>query len=158
MRTHIVVFLAFLLNLSSTAWADSSVNGPSPSTELTPTEVIRIVVEALKTNDTASGDEGIATVWRFAAPSNKAVTGPLPRFSAMLKRGFGEMFNHIDDDYGPIEIQDDVAMQPVWLVTPQGDEVAYMFRVRRQSEGEFDGMWMTESVYPIAPKKRGKVI
>lgn len=158
MRIHITVFLAFLLSLSSSAWADTRLDGPTPSAELTPSEVVQIIVDALKTNDSGSGDQGIATVWRFAAPSNKAATGPLPRFTTMLKKGFGEMLNHIDDDYGPIDIEDDVAMQPVWLVTPRGDEVGYVFRLRRQGEGQFDGMWMTEAVYPIAPKKPGNAI
>ena len=158
MRTTYRVFLAVLLNLSSLAWADNHSIKPIPSVDLTPEEVIQIVVEALKTNDSATGDQGIATVWRFAAPGNKAVTGPLPRFTTMIKGGFSEMLNHLTTDFGPIEIDDDVAAQPVVIITPVGDEVTYLFQLRRQAAGEYEGMWMTEAVFPIAPKKPGNSI
>lgn len=160
MRAMNALFLAILLTLSSGAWAQYSADGPSPSTDLGPSDVVQIVVDALKTNNSDAGDQGIATVWRFAAPGNKAVTGPLPRFTTMLKGSFGEMLNHVDNDYGRLEIRGEVAMQPVWLLTPQGTEVAYMFRLRRQSAdtGKFEGMWMTEAVFPIPPRKNGDAI
>ena len=87
MRIKFGVFLAVLLNLSSSAWADSPTNALSaePSVNIKPSEVVQIVVDALRVNDPQTGDKGIATVWRFAAPSNKAITGPLARFSQMIK-------------------------------------------------------------------------
>jgi len=158
MRTSLGLILAVLLILSSKVWADNGAAGPSPETDLPPQAVIQILVDALRTNDPKAGDQGIATVWRFAAPNNKASTGPLPRFTAMLKGGFGEMLNHIKSEFGPIEIEDDVAHQAVLLITPTGDEVAYLFRLARQKTGEFEGMWMTEAVFPIASKKPGNAI
>ncbi len=160
MRISIGLVLALLLNLSSNAWADSSTQRTDlkPAVNMEPDAVVQIVIDALRDNDPTAGDDGIATVWRFAAPSNKAMTGPLERFTQMLKGGFSEMLNHIDSDYGPMEIDGDLAIQPVWLITPSGDEVGYVFQLRKQSAGPFQGMWMTESVYPIAPKKRGTTI
>lgn len=151
MRRTIGIFLVLLLTLSFNAFADTKAQ-KGPSVSMQPDEVVEILVDALRTNDPDDGDQGIATVWRFAAPSNKSVTGPLPRFTQMLKGGFSDMLNHIGDDIGPLQIEGDIAMQPVWLITPKGDEVGYLFRLRRQSTGEFEGMWMTEAVYPIAPK------
>jgi len=159
MRATIYVILSLLLILSSNVHADlNRLEKADPSTELAPDQVVRIVVDALRSNDSAAGDNGIATVWRFAAPSNKAVTGPLERFTNMIKGGFGDMLNHIDSDFGPIEIEDDLATQPVWLTTETGDEVGYIFRIRLQDDGEFKGMWMTEAVYPLAPKTPGTSI
>lgn len=157
MRILFGVFLAVLLNLSSITWADSPTDTLSvePAVGIKPGEVVKIVVDALRDNDSEDGDQGIATVWRFAAPSNKAITGPLPRFSQMLKGGFADMLNHIDSDFGPIKIEDDLAVQPVWLITPSGDEVGYVFRLRKQTTDEYNDIWMTESVYPIAPKQSG---
>ncbi len=160
MRTTVSLIFTVLLTLSSNVWADQSKYplNIAPSASIEPADVVQIVVDALRVNNPDSGDDGIATVWRFAAPSNKAMTGPLERFTKMLKGGYGDMLNHIDSDYGPIEVQDDIAIQPVWLTTPSGDEVAYVFQLRRQGPGEFEGIWMTESVYPIAPKRRGTAI
>lgn len=160
MRTTVSLIFTVLLTLSSNVWADQSKYSLNiaPSASIEPADVVQIVVDALRVNNPDSGDDGIATVWRFAAPSNKAMTGPLERFTKMLKGGYGDMLNHIDSDYGPIEVQDDIAIQPVWLTTPSGDEVAYVFQLRRQGPGEFEGIWMTESVYPIAPKRRGTAI
>jgi len=143
--------------LSSNASADSGpVQEPGPN--LSPEAVIRIVVDALRDNKPELDDDGIATVWRFAAPSNKAMTGPLDRFTRMIKGGFSDMLNHVDSNFGPVEINDDLASQPVWLLTPQGDEVGYLFQLRRQGAGEFEGSWMTESVYPIAPRSSDTTI
>jgi len=140
MRILFGIVLAILLNLSSNAWADTlrTTFSAEPAVGIEPGEVIQIVVDALRSNDSDSGDEGIALVWRFAAPSNKAITGPLPRFSQMIKRGFPDM--------------------PVWLLTPSGDEVGYLFQLRKQTSGEYEGMWMTESVYPLAPRRSGRSI
>ena len=43
--------------------------GPVPSPELSPRDVVRIQLSALKHNDTPEPDAGIATVFRFASPS-----------------------------------------------------------------------------------------
>lgn len=160
MRITIGVIFAILLKLSFNAWADSSAADLSvePAADIKPGEVVQIVVDALRINDSQTGDEGIATVWRFAAPGNKAVTGPLPRFSQMLKGGFADMLNHVDSEYGPIIIEDDLAVQPVWLITPSGDEVGYVFHIRKQGAGDYDGIWMTEAVFPIPPRDSGTSI
>jgi len=154
MRLKHGVFLAILLILSSNVWADAkpSEGIQEPSPNLSPAAVIRIVIEALRDNKAELDDDGIATVWRFAAPSNKAITGPADRFAHMIKNGFSEMLNHVDSNYGPLEIDNDRAAQPVWLLTPQGEEVGYLFHLRRQGDGEYEGMWMTEAVYPIPPR------
>jgi len=136
MRFRVGLLLAVLLNLSSTAWAETTSANAHPNIDLSPEQVVRIVIDALRDNNTETGDKGIATVWRFAAPSNKRFTGPFERFARMI----------------------DVAMQPVWLVTAGGDEIGYVFQLRRQSDGSYEGMWMTESVYPLAPKTEGTTI
>jgi len=48
------------------------------------TAVIR-QLEALQENDEPSPDAGIKTAWDYAHPSNQSATGPLDRFTRMLK-------------------------------------------------------------------------
>jgi len=144
-------FILLLMLVVGTARADA---GPSePNTQLSPEQVVRIVIEALKTNDPSKDDDGIATVFEFASPGNKSATGPLQRFTKMIKGGFAQMLNHIDSEFGPMEINEHTALQAVWLTTRSGQQIGYVFQMGKQVGGEFDDMWMTEAVWPIGERK-----
>ncbi len=151
MRNIARFFISLSLLSTSIVFADS--NAPTPSTELSPDQVVLIVVDALKHNDPANADNGIAKVYEFASPGNKSSTGPIERFTRMIKSGFSNMLNHVDSEFGPMEVNDKTALQAVWLTTSTGQEVGYVFQIGKQSGGEFDGMWMTESVWPIGERK-----
>lgn len=151
------LLLALLLLLPAlTKASETDACDPGPSTLLKPGEVIKTVIDALRDNDAT--DAGIATVFCFASPGNKAQTGPLERFTNMIKRGFSDMLNHSDSYYDDIQIRGDVAVQPVWLVTSDGKEVGYLFRMGKQASGEFQGMWMTDGVMPLDPSSRQQSI
>lgn len=135
----------------STAYADKA--SSQPDTTLSPEDVVSIVINALKTNDETKDDNGLATVFAFASPANKSATGPLPRFKKMIKGGFADMLNHVKSDFGEIDIEDDTALQAVWLTNSSGKETGYVFQIGKQSGGEFDGMWLTESVWPIGVRE-----
>jgi hypothetical protein len=119
----------------------------APNETYTPQQVITIVVDSLQKN--ASDDKGIATVFRFASPGNKSATGPLSRFTQMLKRGFSDMLNHTGVRYDAMDIAGDMAVQAVWLQTQSGAEYGYAFQLGKQRGGLHDGMWMTEAVIPL---------
>lgn len=142
--TSIGLLLTGLLVAKSSFSNDSS---PQPSPELSPQQVINIVVESLQNNQ--SDDAGIATVFRFASPGNKAHTGPYPRFANMIKRGFPDMLNHIGVRYDDMEMVGDTAVQAVWLRTETGAEYGYAFQLRKQKLGEIEGVWMTDGVVPL---------
>jgi len=152
-----LIVLAGLCFIAGTAaQADDANCDLSPSIGMKPRTVVETVIDALRTND--SGDNGIATVYCFASPGNKQVTGPFERFAMMIKRGYGDMLNHSDSDFDQMEVSGEVAMQSVWLTTPEGTVVGYMFRLGKQDSGEFAGMWMTEAVYRLDPAKRERSI
>jgi hypothetical protein len=127
----------------------------APNQSYTPQQVINIVVESLQNN--SADDEGIATVFRFASPGNKTATGPLSRFTQMIKRGFPDMLNHAGVRYDAIEITGDTAVQAVWLQTQSGAELGYAFQLRKQLGGTHDGMWMTEAVIPLGKNKNSGI-
>lgn len=137
----LVVLFVWMLSGSS-AWSQE------PSTEYTPKEVITIVVQALKSNRREL-DDGLEIVFRFASPNNKRNTGPIERFKRMIKLGFGDMVNHKATRFGDILIDDNVALQKVWFLSRSGTEHGYLFRLGKQTTGEFSGMWMTDAVYPL---------
>ncbi len=117
--------------------------GAIPSPELTPDQVVRIQLEALRGND--ARDSGIEVTFRFASPANRASTGPLPRFARMIKSGYAAMLEFESVRYGPVETIGRFARQRVELSGP-GGVTAYEFILERQQGGEFAGCWMTSSV------------
>ena len=124
---------------------------PSPSPALTAEDVVRIVVEALADNDRPYPDAGIAITWRFASPGNRAQTGPLARFARMVKgEPYGLMVGHVDREFSEIVYEGDTAYQMVHLLGTDGRAIVYGFRLSRQQGGAYDGMWMTDAVWPIA--------
>ena len=141
-----LISIAVLVGMSS-ARADETLL--APSADYRPRQVVRIVVDSLQDNSVNTNDSGIATVFRFASPVNRANTGPLKRFTRMVKTGFSDMLNHSGARYDEMEITDDKAIQAVWLLTDTGTEVGYAFQLGLQKSGEFEGMWMTDAVIPL---------
>jgi len=146
-----IVFVAMFTLLMIPATASSDEAPLAPSELYTPQQVVVIVVDSLQQN--AADDAGIATVFRFASPGNKAGTGPLSRFTRMIKGGFSDMLNHVGGRYEPIEIEGDLAVQAVWLETQTGAEYGYAFQLSKQRGGIHDGMWMTDAVVPLGKNK-----
>lgn len=123
-----------------------------PNPELLPDEVIKIQIEALQFND--SKDRGIEITYRFASPGNKRFTGPLPRFTQMLRNPlYRSMLNHRSATYEPIFIDGPQARQLVTLVDLEGNSIVYLFSLSKQSEPSCPGCWMTDSVGVIAVKR-----
>ncbi len=140
-------FLAGILTFALCAHARSQ--DSQPTENLTPQEVVRIVVNSLKYND-VQNDAGIARVFSFASPANKLSTGPLSRFTSMIKKGYPDMLNHISARYDSMEVDANTAIQAVWLMTASGAEVGYAFKLSQQVDGEYAGMWMTDMVIPLS--------
>jgi hypothetical protein len=118
----------------------------APDPRLSPAEAIRIQIDALAHNDAPSKDSGIAVVWGFASPGNRAQTGPLPKFSRMIHDGYSEMLNNRGATLAATVIKDDQALQGVELVDHAGVTHRYIFILGRQSEPPFKGCWMTDGV------------
>ena len=73
-----------------------------PDSTFSPSEVVRVQLEALRHND--EQDRGIAVAFRFASPANRGNTGPLSRFIAMIKEGpYALMLGFREAAYGPVE-------------------------------------------------------
>ena len=116
-----------------------------PDPALSPGDVIRIQLEALRHND--DQDRGIAVAFRFASPSNRANTGPLPHFIAMIRQGpYALMLDFREAAYGPVETESNQARQRVTL-TGARETMTYWFYLSRQSAAPYADCWMTDAVY-----------
>ena len=123
---------------------------PQPAVDLLPEDVVRIVINALANNDEPYADAGIETTFAFASPANKINTGPLDRFTRMVKNDvFGIMVNHVGSDFSDVVHDGNNAYQLVQLKGKNGAEIVFAFRLSKQLDGEFEGMWMTDAVWPI---------
>ena len=74
------IILVILLFFSKISFADNLVK---PSPDINPIDVVEVQLFALQSND--ESDFGIRQTWEFAHPRNKMATGPLPRFTSMIK-------------------------------------------------------------------------
>ncbi len=124
---------------------------PKPSLELEPQDVVRIVIHALSNNDFPFADAGIATTFGFASPANRRNTGPLDRFTRMVK-GFpyGVMVDHANSEFSEVVYVGDHAYQVVVLTDAGGRKHGFAFRLSRQRDGVYAGMWMTDAVWPVS--------
>ena len=139
-------WLCFCVLIGPMSAGAQSARPLNPSPELSPSEVVRIQLEALQHNDSPQPDAGIAMVFRFSSPGNRAQTGPLPRFSEMLRNGYPQMLNHREVRLPPPLVQDNEAIQPVEVVSQDGAAYRYLFILSRQTEPPYTGCWMTDSV------------
>ena len=131
---------------------DPTVELPGPSLELEPQDVVRIVIHALANNDFPFADAGIATTFGFASPANRRNTGPLDRFTRMVKSfPYGVMVDHVASEFSEVVYVGDSAYQLVHLTTRDGGEIVFAFRLSRQRDGVYAGMWMTDAVWPVGP-------
>jgi len=120
---------------------------PAPSPELEPPAVVRIQVEVLRKNSALN--KGIQLTYRFASPDNKRYTGPLNRFTEMVRSApYHRLLNHLNAHYGPVAVSGDEAYQVVTIIDEAGAEAAYVWVLSLQSEDEFKDGWTTDAVIP----------
>jgi len=124
---------------------------PQPTRGQLPGDVVRIVIEALAQNDEPYADAGIATTFAFASPANKVNTGPLLKFTQMVRTpAYGIMIDHVEHEFSKVVMVGSDAYQMVSIRGMKGGEVIFAFRLSQQVGGEYDGMWMTDAVWPVA--------
>ncbi len=118
---------------------------PDPS--LSPQDVVRIQIEALRNNDIPYEDRGIEVTFNFASPANKRMTGPLELFKVMVRNPiYGPMINHRSAEYKNVRVEGDFAQIDVVLNSKEGEYLGYRFILSRQHGNQYEGSWMTDAV------------
>src|SRR5437868_5608431 len=101
---------------------------PKPHPDLSPDEVMRIILDALQHNDTPGADCGIETAFNFASPANRAVTGPLPRFVEMVRNPmYQSLMNFVRVEADPISVEGDHAEQRIRIFDTEGESAVYIW-------------------------------
>ena len=124
-----------------------------PAPDIAPERVVEIQLTALQNNDDPTPNAGIEQAWAFAHPRNKSVTGPLERFTSMIKAPpYGMLVGHESHSVRKIAVNDDTAMFSVNVTPASGAPVVYQWKLERSDSGS----WMTIGVSP--PMDRGDSI
>ncbi|MAH84474.1 MAG: hypothetical protein CBB68_09110 [Rhodospirillaceae bacterium TMED8] len=123
-----------------------------PSPHFTPHEVVAIQLAALKVNDVPKPDYGIQQTWIFAHPDNKRITGPIQRFSTMIKdTNYQVLLNHIESSIEVVSNDYQQALFNIRIFLQNGDVYGCRWKVARVNDGVYTGSWMTIGVSPPIP-------
>lgn len=140
--------------MTAPSWA-AEVLTPDPASS--PAEVIEIQLRALQANDAPESDAGIAQTWAFAHSDNKRMTGPLRRFTQMIKGPqYRILLNHQSHEVKEVSRTDSQAVFAVTVTAEAGEVFGYSWTVEKVADGDNVGAWMTVAVSP--PMRLGQAI
>ena len=138
-----IIVLSILLFLSKISFADNLVK---PSPDINPIDVVEVQLFALQSNDET--DFGIRQTWEFAHPRNKMATGPLPRFTSMIKTpAYSILLNNLKFETKEIFNDGKTAGIAVRIEAKDNKAYTYMWTLEKIiEEGPLNGNWMTSGV------------
>ena len=138
-----IIILAILLLSSKIAFADNLVK---PSPDINPIDVVEVQLFALQSND--ESDFGIRQTWEFAHPRNKMATGPLPRFTSMIKTpAYSILLNNLKFETREIFNDGKTAGIAVRIEAKDNKAYTYMWTLEKiTEEGPLKDIWMTSGV------------
>ena len=138
-------FFLFLLLINYTN--NISADIIKPSNDLTPFDVVKIQLNALKNNDKSNEDLGIKQVWIFAHPKNKKVTGPYERFRIMI---YGDQYsillNHSSHKINLLMNTPKKYIYKIEVLAKNKQLFFYEWHVEKGSEENCKNCWFTSAV------------
>ena len=119
-----------------------------PSSNIKPSEVVKIQLNGLQKNDLDFKDSGIEQTWNFAHPNNKKVTGPLPNFKRMIKGDtYQMMLDHLSHTITKLGSSDNWAQFEVIILDKNKIYHKFNWQVEKYTEdGELMNCWLTTMV------------
>ena len=119
-----------------------------PSSNIKPSEVVRIQLLGLQNNNDGFEDSGIEQTWNFAHPNNKKATGPLDKFKRMIKsNSYQMMINHISHTITEIRGGDNWVQFEVIILDNKKIYHKFNWQVEKYTEdGPLKDCWLTTMV------------
>lgn len=128
-----------------------------PNRDLSPREVIEIQLTALQKNSAKRPNAGIKQTWAFAHPNNRAATGPIERFSEMLKnKNYRYLLGHKEYKIREVVVAPKIANFYIVIVSSDNIKLSFNWQLQKVEAGDFIGSWMTTSV--STPKRAADAI
>ena len=137
----VLFFVSFFLNSSHAEIL-------KPNSDIKPSEVVKIQLSGLQTNDLEYKDSGIEQTWNFAHPNNKKITGPLGNFKRMLKGdSYQMMIDHLSHTITQLGSTDKWAQFEVIILDKNKIYHKFNWQVEKYTEdGELKDCWLTSMV------------
>ena len=119
-----------------------------PTSDIKPSEVVRIQLLGLQKNDLDYKDSGIEQTWNFAHPNNKKVTGPLDNFKRMIKGdSYQMMLNHLSHTITHLGSSDNWAQFEVIILDKEKIYHKFNWQVEKYlKDGPLKDCWLTTMV------------
>jgi len=119
-----------------------------PRPELTPEQVVSKQVESMRAS--WLDHDRLRECYSFAAPSNRAVTGPFERFANLVRSSpYDNLGTCQAYQVGKAVVEGNSAAVLVSLHTSDDQSLAFRFLLSKQSEAPYEDCWMTEGVYAL---------
>jgi hypothetical protein len=142
-----VGLLVFFFGVSALSSESLDLN---PNPNLTPEQVVKFQLDALRHNDEPTSDTGIERSFRFASPSNRLVTGPLTHFSEIVhSSAYSALLNSQSSEIRGAQVQGGEARIYTTVTSANGAHLDFLFILSRQTEGDYRDCWMTDSVLKL---------
>ena len=137
----ILIFYSILITISNAEIL-------KPSSEIKPSEVVKIQLKGLQKNDLNFEDSGIEQTWNFAHPNNKKVTGPLPNFKRMIKGdSYQMMLDHLSHTITELGSGDKWAQFEVIILDKNKIYHKFNWQVEKYTQdGVLKDCWLTTMV------------
>ena len=121
----------------------------SPHPNIQPKNVVEIQLRSLQRNNEPMPDTGIAQTWAFAHPDNRLMTGPIERFTVMMKsQNYKNMLQHRNHKIERVFKTNSRSQFAVSITTLSDQQMTFKWELMKVQAGEFSGSWMTTSVSP----------
>ena len=119
-----------------------------PSSNIKPSEVVKIQLNGLQKNDLDFKDSGIEQTWNFAHPNNKKVTGPLPNFKRIIKGDtYQMMLDHLSHTITELGRSDNWAQFEVIILDKNKIYHKFNWQVEKYTlDGLLKDCWLTTMV------------
>ena len=124
-----------------------------PNINIGPYDVVKIQLTGLQNNDKLSEDFGIKQTWNFAHPNNKKYTGPLDKFTKMIKGDSYQMLiDHLQHTINPLGNSDKWAQYEVVILDKNKIYHKFSWQVEKyEGEGPLNDCWLTTMVSSPIP-------
>ena len=141
-----IVFNFFVVFLISISISKSEIL--KPSSNIKPSEVVKIQLLGLQNNNDGFEDSGIEQTWNFAHPNNKKATGPLDKFKRMIRgNNYQMMINHISHTITEIRGGDNWVQFEVIILDNKKIYHKFNWQVEKYIEdGPLKDCWLTTMV------------
>ena len=142
------VFFIFFLSVTI-----SKADLLEPNTNIKPYDVVKIQLTGLQNNNKLSDDFGIKQTWNFAHPNNKKYTGPLDKFTKMIKGDAYQMLiDHLEHTINPLGNSDKWAQYEVIILDKNKIYHKFSWQVEKyEGEGPLNDCWLTTMVSSPIP-------